>query len=307
MNPPPLRLCLVDMNNGVANEATRCFRRLFDGFATRVRQVNPDLQIVFKHLQPRNLGELPDDSHDLVLSSGGPGSPYDGYDDPWCVGYRRFIDSVVEANQKDPASAQGLFVVCHSYEIAVAHFKVAKMQPRHQLKFGVMPAYVTEQGARSVLFQPFGDRIFTWEHRRYEAVDLDEKRLREMGGEVLAVESRPGGAVDKGRGLIGFTFAPGVVGTQFHPEADRPGVLAWINRPEHAAAFKDAYGNSLYDRMMQTLADPSRLARTYALMIPGWLAHRFNQLAQVRGYRPIGPPQQDMRDFEENRPLANAV
>ncbi len=295
------------MNNGVANEATRCFRRLFDGFASRVRQLNPDLPISFKHVQPRNLGELPDESQDLILSSGGPGSPYDGYEDPWCVGYRKFVDTVVERNHKDRAGAPGLFVVCHSYEITVAHFGVAKMLPRHQLKFGVMPAYITEQGTRSVMFQPFGDRIFTWEHRRYEAVDLDEKKLKGMGGQLLAVESRPGGNVDKGRGLIGFDFTPGVVGTQFHPEADRMGVLAWINRPEHAAAFKDAYGNSLYERMMQTLADPNRLGRTFALVIPGWLTSRFNQLAQVRGYKPIPAPEMDMREFEENRPLANAV
>ena len=85
-HPSRLKVCLVDMNNGVANQATRCFRRLVDGFSKRVREANPSLDVVFKHVQPRNLGELPDADTDLLLSSGGPGAPTDGYEDPWSTG-----------------------------------------------------------------------------------------------------------------------------------------------------------------------------------------------------------------------------
>ena len=295
--PPPLRLCLVDMNNGVANEATRCFRRLFDQFAARVRAVNPTLEISFKHVQPRNLGELPDRDVDLVLSSGGPGSPYDGYTDPWCDGYRAFLDHVVERNQLDPVESPGMFVVCHSFEVTVTHFGLATMVRRPTRKFGIMPCYITESGMKSNVFAPFGDRLFVWEHRNWEAHDLDEKKLAGMGGRLLARESRIG-REDKGKAILGLDFAPGLTGTQFHPEADRPGVMAWINRPEHTADLKDAYGEDLYDKMVKTLADPQRLARTFAILIPGWLMHRFNALAKVRGLRPIDPPEQDMKQFE---------
>jgi hypothetical protein len=301
-----LKLCLVDMNNGVPNEATRCFRRLFEGFMRKVREANPGLEVRLRHVQPRNLGELPQDDVDLVLSSGGPGSPFDGWEENWCSGYRRFLDTVVERNQQDWTQAPGLFVVCHSYEIAVSHFEVARMAQRDSLKFGVFPAYPTEAGQRSALFEPFGDRLFTWEHRRWEAVDLDARRLSALGGEVLATESRPGGA-DKGQALTALCFAPGLVGTQFHPEADRPGVIAWMNRPEHAEALKDAYGNSLYERMMKTLEDPTRLGKTFALLIPGWLARRFNALCPHRGWQPIALPVEDMRQFEEHPEVERAA
>lgn len=297
-----LSLCLVDMNNGVPNEATRCFTRIFEAFQAKVLQANPGLEISFEHVQPRNLGQLPSRHVDLVLSSGGPGAPTDGYEEPWCTGYRKFLDGVIDRNlgqnQSGRADAPGLFAVCHSFEIAVTHFGFARLVPRSTLKFGVFPAYVTEEGASSVLFEPFDDRrLFTWEHRNFETVDLDVSALQRLGGKLLATESRPGGT-DKGQGLMAFDFGPGIIGTQFHPEADRPGVIAWINRPEHAMALKDAYGNSLYERMMQTLKDPSRLARTYALAIPSWLRMRFNRLAEVRGLKPIGAPAQDMRMFE---------
>jgi hypothetical protein len=300
----PLRLTLVDMNNGVPNEAVRCFRRLLDGFAARVRAANPRLTVLLEHVQPRNLGELPSKHADLVLSSGGPGSPHDGWDEPWCTGYRTFLDTVLDRAGQNPERAPMAFVVCHSFEIAIRHFRLAEMTRRQDLKFAIFPAYLTEEGERTDYLQPFAERLFVWEHRRWQAVGLDASRLLQQRGAVLARESRPG-QTDKGEALLALRFGPGLEGTQFHPEADRPGVLAWIHRPEHTAALRDAYGHSLLERMMKTLDDPTRLARTYALLIPGWLASRYNQLAARRGLRPIPPPVQSMSDFEADVPLAS--
>ena len=152
---------------------------------------------------------------------------------PWGTGYRAFLDRAVEKNLRDPALAPQVFAVCHSFEIAVEHFGVAQMQLRDTLKFGVFPSYTTAAGMETELFEPFGDRLFTWEHRNWEAVALDERSVAALGGEVLASESRPG-RDDKGSALTAFQFAPGVVGTQFHPEADLKGVLTWVEKPDHA-------------------------------------------------------------------------
>jgi len=291
-----LKLCLVDMNNGVANQATRCFRRILEAFARRVREANPGLTVELVHVQPRNRGELPPADADLVLSSGGPGSPYDGLEDAWGLGYRRFLDGVVERNLVAPALAPQLFSVCHSFQIAAVHFDIARVERREDLKFGVFPSYTTPHGQETPIFEPFEDRLFTWEHRAWHVVDLEEARLQALGGSVLARESRPG-RDDKGRALTALSFAPGVVGTQFHPEADLPGVLAWVQKPENAAELTDAYGPDLYARMVTTLNDPNRLGKTFSLLIPGWLTTRFNAWAQARGLRPIGQPVEDMAAF----------
>ena len=294
------------MNNGVPNEAVRCFRRLFEAFASKARAANPGLETPLVHVQPRNLGEVPPVDTDLVLSSGGPGSPRDGYDQPWADAYRNFLDKVVERNTVAPQTAPSVFAVCHSFELSVLHFGVATMRERVATKFGLMPAYVTNDGMKSDVFQPFGDRLFAFEHRGWEAVDVDAKKLAKLGGKLLARESREG-RIDKGEALLAFQFAPGLVGTQFHPEADKPGVVAWISRPEKAMAFKMAYGDELYERMMKSLGDPTRLARTFAIMIPGWLTRRFNHIAEVRGYKPIPMPEESMEAFEAiNERLATA-
>jgi hypothetical protein len=153
-----------------------------------------------------------------------------------------------------------------------------------------MPAYTTKEGARSDLLGALGERFFVWEHRDWEAVELNRAKLASLDGELWAVETRPdGGGAWKGDGLLAFRFAPGVEGTQFHPEADRDGALAWIKRPEQAAACVEAYGETTYHRMLASLDDPLRLARTFEQLIPGWLTRTFNALAIERDLSPIAP------------------
>jgi hypothetical protein len=70
--------------------------------------------------------------------------------------------------------------------------------------------------------------------------------------------------------------------------------MNWISRPEQAAAFKATYGEVTYQAMLRTLDDPKRLARTYALVIPGWLARKFNEIAMFRDYVELPPPSEDI-------------
>lgn len=289
------------MNNGAANQAMRCFRRILDRFEERVYRNNPGIELHRHELQPRNLGELPQGKYDLVLSTGGPGSPFDGIDDAWGVGYRKFLDTIHTENQRDPAHATKALLVCHSFEVATIHFRVAAMARRETLKFGLMPAYTTALGREVDYLKPFADRLFTWEHRWWEAKDIDQARLTELGGALLAHESREEGP-HKGDAALAFTFTPGIDGTQFHPEADKPGVMAWAVIPEHADKFKAQYGEELYGRMLKSLNDPQRLGRTFALFIPGWLNSRFNAFAELRGLNTLDHPELDTSEFANSPP-----
>jgi homoserine O-succinyltransferase/O-acetyltransferase len=211
---------------------------------------------------------------------------------PWAADYGRFCDGIIEETAQGDADPRALFAICYSFEMVVRHFKLAHIGPRGERKFGVMPVYTTAEGQRHPLLSAFGDRLFAFEHRNWEVIDLDEVRLRTMGGELLARESRDG--VSKGRAVMALDVAPGIEAVQFHPEADRPGVLNWVSRPEQAAAFKATYGEVTYQAMLRTLDDPRRLARTYALVIPGWMTRRFNMLAPHRNYCELPPPSENV-------------
>ncbi len=290
-----LRVGVIDMNAGHVNQAIRCIGVLIDQLASRVRHANPGLEVETVHASPRDTTDVPPDDCDLYISSGGPGSPFDGDGQPWVDDYSDFLDGIVDDNIKYDGRGRAVMAVCYSFEMAVRHFAVADVAPRSTRKFGVMPIYTTEEGREHPLLEPFGDRLFAFEHRNWEAVDLDESALARHGGRLLARESRDGES--KGRALMAFDFAPGVEGVQFHPEADRPGVMAWVARPDQAEAFKLAYGITTYERMLKTLDNPQRLARTFALLIPGWMQRKFNAIAERRGWNPLPPPVQDMNAF----------
>ena len=54
----------------------------------------------------------------------------------------------------------------------------------------------------------------------------------------------------------------------------------------------------LLERMIKSLGNPERLAKTFALLIPGCFTYRFNELADQRGYKRLDPPREDMQDFD---------
>lgn len=293
------------MNNGHPNQAMRCFRVLIDGFFAKVRASNPNLDTSMLVVQPRNKHELPPQDCDLYLSSGGPGSPFEHDGEPWLDSYRAWLDSIVERNLRNEPAAPGLLGVCYTFELLIAHFGVARMAQRESRKFGVMPVYMTEEGMAHPLTTSFRDRLFAFENRSWEAIDLDEKKLRDLGGKVLARESRDG--VSKGAGLLALDFAPGIEGTQFHPEAEKPGVIAWLRKREQAEAFIGAYGAITYQRMLRTLDNPERLAKTFTSLIPGWLTRRFNAAAAHRGWNPIQHPDLSFELFAGDAPSAATI
>lgn len=292
MSLRPLRLCIIDMNNAHVNQAMRCLRGIAASFFEQAVAHNPGLTCELIEVSPRDTNDPVPRDCDLYLSSGGPGSPFDGDGQPWADDYGRFSDGVVESATRGGEGAQALFAICYSFEMVVRHFQIAHIAPRAERKFGVMPIYTTSEGQRHPLLAAFGDRLFAFEHRNWEAIDLDEGRLRSLGGRLLARESRDG--VSKGRALLAIEVATGIESVQFHPEADRPGVMNWVARPEQAAAFKAVYGEVTYQAMLRTLENPRRLARTFALVIPGWLIRQFNHLAPSRGYAPLPPASEDV-------------
>ena len=67
-------------------------------------------------------------------------------------------------------------------------------------------------------------------------------------------------------------------------------------RPAERRAQSDPGRGDLVLRLDS--ANPERLAKTFALVIPGWLTYRFNELAPSRDWKPLTPPSQAMTEFD---------
>src|SRR5262249_60878154 len=133
--------------------------------------------------------------------------------------YGRFTEGVTDSAARGGAEQRALFAICYSFEMVVRHYGLAKIGPRAERKFGVMPVYTTNEGQKHPLLAAFGDRLFAFEHRNWEAIDLDEAKLRSLGGKLLARESRDG--VSKGRALLGVDGAPGIEAGAVRPRCRR--------------------------------------------------------------------------------------
>ena len=154
----PLRLCLVDMNNGVPNEATRCFKVLsLGGFVARARGANPGLEFLDR---PRAAAKSGRGSPGRLRSPGAmhrrPQVTLRWIRRPMVHG----LPSVVPGRGGRDAQASGrkspsALVVCHSFEIAIQHFGFARMKLAARLQVR-NHAGVHDQGRRSV--RPFSGR-----------------------------------------------------------------------------------------------------------------------------------------------------
>jgi GMP synthase-like glutamine amidotransferase len=271
--------------NDASTVPTQSLEEIVARFCAVVRKSNPSLPCKVIHASPRRTtGPIPRQC-ELYVATGGSGSPDNAVGTTWGKDFGRLLDGVVASATGGGAGRQALFAICYSFELIVRHFGIARVEKRPMRKFGVAPVYPTDDGRKHPLLSAFGERLFAFEYRSWEAIELDEARLRQLGGTLLARESRDG--VSDGNGLLAFDVAPGIEAVQFHPEADPESILAWLTQPAWAATLEATYGALTYAKMLRAASDPRRMPRTYTEMLPGWLQRQFNQLAAARGYAPI--------------------
>jgi hypothetical protein len=94
MHQHTIKIAVIDLNNGVPNQGLRCLRDLLN----KAGEQRSDVGVVFKFFDTRHGGELPDIDYDIFISSGGPGSPYDGKGQIWEKNYFNLVDRIYTHN-----------------------------------------------------------------------------------------------------------------------------------------------------------------------------------------------------------------
>ena len=256
-----LRLAILDLYNGIPNQGMRCIREIVEQFADRL-----DYDV----FDVRAEGKLPDLSYDVFISSGGPGDPLDGEGEGgWQENWNKWLDGV---HQHNLASEKKKFVffICHSFQMAVHHFQLAQVVARRGISFGTFPIRPTPAGKQDVLFADLEDPFWAADFRRFQAIQPDEKRMKEIGAEVLALEKiRP--HVKLERAIMAMRWSEEMVGVQFHPEADAEGMLAHFSRPDIKLEVIAEHGRDKWMQMMEDLSDPERIRKTHDAILPGFI------------------------------------
>lgn len=264
-----IRTAIIDLNNGLANQGMRGIKEIL---TERSGKINGQT-ILYDIFEARNLNEMPDDSYDLYMSSGGPGSPYDGENQEWELKYFRLLDKLWSHNQNNsPENRKHIFLICHSFQMACRFFEVAQVTKRKSNSFGVLPVHKTHEGNHDLVFKDLPEPFYAVDSRDWQAVQPDHKKLKNLGANIIAIEKmRP--HVELERAIMGIRFSQEFLATQFHPEADPTGILIHFQKAERRKAVIDTYGEAKYNDMIKHLNDPDKITLTHNRCIPNFIKH----------------------------------
>lgn len=264
--PRKIRVAILDLYEGQANEGMRCIRELLNQFG----EFN-NLDLEWDEYEVRLKHQLPDLSYDIYISSGGPGSPLDSEGSEWERKYFNWIKHVQKYNidMANQAKKHVLFI-CHSFQLATRYFKVAHVAKRKSTAFGVFPVHMLEDGFEEPVFEGLKDPFYAVDSRDYQVIEPMHNRLRNMGGKVLCIEKeRP--HVPLERAIMAIRFNEYMLGTQFHPEADPSGMTMYLLREDKKKTVIENHGEEKWRSMIEHLNDPDKIRWTYSHVIPNFL------------------------------------
>ena len=271
-----VRIAILDLYNGKANQGMRCIREIISSWAK-----TNDIDAKYEEFNVREKNELPDNSYDIYISSGGPGDPLQSRFEDWDIAWCRWVDKMERWNN-NPSNYQKkyLFFICHSFQLASRYFNVGIVTKRKSTAFGVFPVHMLEGGKQDPVFEGLKDPFYAVDSRDYQVIQPRHDHLANLGAQLLCIEkSRP--HVPYERAVMGIRFNDYMIGTQFHPEADAVGMSIHLQTEEKRQTVIESYGEEKLVSMLEHLNDPDKIMWTQAHILPNFLNQAVSQFADV--------------------------
>jgi homoserine O-succinyltransferase len=261
MNDPANRsakIAILDLYNGHPNEGMRCIHQLINEFAASNQMV-----LTADIFDVRQKEEVPDLSYDLYISTGGPGSPFEGEGKKWELLYFDWLEQILQFNlNAAEGNAKHVLFICHSFQMACRYFKVGNVCKRKSTSFGVFPVHRMPNTSDETLFEGLKDPFYVVDSRDYQVIQPDFKQLKSLGARILCIEKeRP--HVPLERAIMAIRFNEHMVGTQFHPEADAIGMSMYLQREDKKNTVIENHGFEKWKNMIEHLEDPDKILWTY--------------------------------------------
>lgn len=261
----PLKIAILDMNNGVQNEGMRCIRNAVESFISVA-----EMPVTYEVFDVRQKNEIPDLGFDGYISSGGPGTPHP-VGEPWERRFFNLLDKIALHNiNRKHRTKKHVFLICHSFQLACIHWKVGLVGNRKSTSFGTFPVHKTRFAHNEPLFKGLNDPFWVVDSRDFQVTQPNTQVLNRMGAKILCLEKiRP--HVDLERAVMAIRFSREIIGTQFHPEADAEGMGRHFADEERKQKIIKTYGLEKYREMIGHLGDPEKIALTESVILPRFL------------------------------------
>ena len=259
-------IAILDLYEGFVNQGMRGLREIIREFGEK-NEINIRLQ----EFDVRLKNELPGTDFDAYISSGGPGSPVESEGLEWDTKYFEWLKQM-ESWNNDPSNTQKkyIYLICHSFQLTCRYHQVGEINKRHSTSFGIFPMHLTQAGKREPVFEGLMDPFFAVDSRDYQVVHPDHDKLEELGAEILCIEKERA-HVPYERAIMGIRFSDYIIGSQFHPEADAIGMSLYLQQEDKKKNVIDNHGLAKWERMIDRLNDPDKIAWTQSHVIPNFL------------------------------------
>jgi len=253
-----LKVAILDMYKGFPNQGMG-----------NIKDILNKNNVEWKVFDVRSKSEIPTlEDFDLVISTGGPDSPYEGKD-TWQKLYANLLDSLIDYN-KNHSKKKYAFLICHSFQMAVLHFDLGRIKERKSTAFGIFPVHKTNYADQHLFFAELRSPFYTVDSRDWQMIEPNIVKFQDMNAKVLFLEKiRPN--VKKERAIMGIEFTPEILGVQFHPEADAEGMKYYFSQEEKMDKIIDAHGYHKYHRVMTRLEHEDKLPYTQDNFIPKFI------------------------------------
>ena len=268
-----IRVAVIDMNCGKANQGMRGIQEIL----LRYKE-EQGVDLAFDIFDIRVKGEIPDLSYDVYISSGGPGSPYDGEGMKWEQDFFDLLSNIEQHNQNTDVVKKHAFLICHSYQLACRKFNVGNVIPRRSTAFGIFPVYLTTEGIAEQVFTGLKNPFYTVDSRDWQVVNVDDSGNNPYANVLALEKERP--HVDLERCVMAVRFTNEIIGTQFHPEADPIGMKMYLMLEEKKQGIIENHGIHKYEDMLSSLDDDQKLQRTQQVILPNFINEAVAALQQ---------------------------
>ncbi len=261
-----LKVAIIDLYNNEPNQGMRCIQDILNETDVKFQNVNVEYDI----FETRYKSEIPDLDYDVFISSGGPGSPYDGEGAKWESDYFKLLDKIVAHNSNGNDKKKHIIFICHSFQIMIRYFKIAEVIKRKSTSFGIMPVNKTEDGMKDSVLRDLPEPFYGADFRDWQVVQPNRERIEELGAKILCIEKeRP--HVPLERAIMAVRISDEILGTQFHPEADPASMYYHFRQPERKAQVVSKHGEEKYFEMLKLLEDPNAIIKTHSVVLPSFL------------------------------------
>jgi homoserine O-succinyltransferase/O-acetyltransferase len=266
-----LKLAILDMYDGTPNQGMRCIKEILDNYSE---------QVEYRIFDVRQKTEVPSLDFDIYIGTGGPGDPREG-NGVWDKAFYSWMSDVEKYNA-DPEveTKKYIFFICHSFQMACAHFEIGEISKRKSMSFGTFPVYMTEDGQGDAYFQDLDSPFYIADFRNFQVTNVTEEQLERLGSTVLALE-KPRPMIPLERAVMAVRFTNEMFGTQFHPEADGDGMLTWLQTDEKKEQVIKDHSFEKYETMIADLSDPNKIEKTQHAILPAFMEHCIEQLMGV--------------------------